>query len=388
MQKVYLDNAASTPLRPEVIRIMQKLMQDSYGNPSSNHGFGRATKKHIETSRKNIAKRIGAHPFELVFTSGGTEGNNLILYTAIMKLGIRHVITSKIEHHSVLHTLSKLQEYFGIQLSYVSLSANGRINYDHLQELLKHSNSKTLVSLMYINNEIGTILDLDKVGLLCKSHQALFHSDMVQAIGHFEIDLSSTAIDFVTASAHKFHGPKGIGFAYVRKGLSTGPLIVGGEQERGLRGGTENCYGIVGMDTALDIAYANLVDEKKAICETKDYFVNTLSQTLPEVKFHANSDRSDQNNTYTLVNLSLPINKEKAKVLLFHLDLQGIACSKGSACQSGSATGSHVLTEILCPKELELPSLRFSFSVFNTKKEIDHVVKTLEQFAALEPIDF
>ena len=378
MKQVYLDNAATTALRPEVIERMTQVLQDSYGNASSTHSFGRASKALLEQCRKNIASYFNASASEIVFTSGGTEADNLALRSAVRDLGVTEIITSKIEHHAVLHTAEQLQSEYNIKLSYVNLDDCGLIDYQHLKELLQASD-KTLVSLMHINNEVGNILDIDRVAKLCKAYDALFHSDMVQSIGHFKFDLQEIPLDFMAASAHKFHGPKGVGFCYVRKESGLKPLIFGGEQERGYRAGTESIHNIVGMDEALKLAYTNIDTEKEYISGLKSYFIEQLKANIPNVCFNGGCDYFSKS-TYTLVNVCLPIVPEKAPMLQFQLDLKGIACSKGSACQSGSSQNSHVLSAILDEADLKKPSVRFSFSIFNTKEELDYVIEVLKDF--------
>ncbi|MEW7277541.1 cysteine desulfurase family protein [Aquimarina sp. 2201CG1-2-11] len=379
MQKIYFDNAATTTIRSEVITRMVEVLESDFGNASSSHSYGRSAKNHIEQTRKNIAKYLGVSASEIIFTSGGTEADNLVINSAVRDLGVLHIITSRIEHHAVLHTVQEIESRTNIVVSYVRIKENGSVDYEHLESLLATSNTKTLVSLMHINNEVGTILDVERVGDLCQSKGAIFHSDMVQSIGHYEVDLSKLYIDFIAVSAHKFHGPKGVGFAYIRKNSGLKPLIFGGEQERGYRAGTESVHNIVGMDEALRLAYDHLEEEKKYIEEIKQYFIDTLKNAIHGVRFNADSD-SKRHCTYTLVNVCLPVSAEKAGVLLFHLDINGIACSKGSACQSGSSKGSHVLTEILSEDDLQKPSIRFSFSKYNTKEEVDYVVGVLKDF--------
>jgi len=379
MQKVYFDSAATTQLRPEVIEKMAKVLREDYGNPSSTHGFGRSAKNHIEQARKNIAKYLGVKASEVIFTSGGTEADNLVLNSAVRDLGVRHIITSKIEHHAVLHTVQEIQSQADIAVSYVDITTNGAIDYDHLEALLQESSEKTLVSLMHVNNEIGTLLDIDSVGDLCVKYKALFHSDMVQSIGHLDVNLSELQVDFTAVSAHKFHGPKGIGFAYIKKNSGLKPLIYGGEQERGYRGGTEGVHNIVGMDEALRLAYEHLEEEKAYVSNLKQYFVAQLKTHIIGAKFNANCCDLEHS-TYTLINVCLPISQEKAGILLFQLDIKGIACSRGSACQSGSSKGSHVLAEILSEEDMHKPSVRFSFSKYNTKEEVDYVISVLQEF--------
>ncbi|WP_296386864.1 cysteine desulfurase family protein [Winogradskyella sp.] len=379
MKAVYLDNAATTALRPEVIDCMTQVLQDSYGNASSTHSFGRSSKALLEQCRKNIASHFNVSASEIVFTSGGTEADNLALRSVVRDLGVTEIITSRIEHHAVLHTAEQLEKEYNVAIKYVDLDDCGLIDYKHLEQLLKSSN-KAVVSLMHINNEVGNILDIRRVAKLCKANNALFHSDMVQSIGHYKLDLEEVSIDFLAASAHKFHGPKGVGFCFVRKESGLKPLIFGGEQERGYRAGTESTHNIVGMDEALKMAYSNLDTEKKYVSDLKTYFIQQLKANLPEVHFNGGCEDL-VNSTYTLVNVCLPIVPEKAPMLQFQLDLKGIACSKGSACQSGSNQQSHVLTAILDENHLKRPSVRFSFSIFNTKEELDYVITVLKEFA-------
>ena len=375
MKRIYLDNAATTALRPEVIDRMTTVLRNTYGNASSTHSFGRSAKAVMEQCRKNIASYFNISAAEIIFTSGGTEADNLALRSCVRDLGVTEIITSRIEHHAVLHTINQLQDEYDVQVKYVKVDAYGSIDYDHMEELLQ-ADSKKLVSLMHINNEIGNLLDFKRVADLCKTYNALFHSDSVQSIGHYRLDLQDIAVDFLAASAHKFHGPKGVGFCFVRKESGLKPLIFGGEQERGVRAGTESVHNIVGMDEALTVAYKNLNEESEYIKALKLYFIETLKEKLPGCHFNGYSGDIEKS-TYTLVNVCLPLPPEKAAMLQFQLDLKGIACSKGSACQSGSSIQSHVLTAILDEDLLKRPSVRFSFSVYNTKEEIDYVIDTL-----------
>ena len=372
MKKVYLDNASTTAFRPEVIQEMTRVMQEDYGNPSSTHSFGRTSKNILETSRKSIAKQINATAQEIIFTSGGTEANNWILRSAVEDLKIKRIITSKIEHHAVLYTVLALQSDYQIQVDYVKLKQNGEVDINHLVELLS-DNTPTLVSLMHVNNEIGTVLDLEKVGRLCKQYKALFHSDTVQSIGKTEIDLQKTDVDFIVASAHKFHGPKGTGFAFISRNSGLQPLFFGGEQEKGLRAGTESIHNIAGMAKALELSYENLEAERKQISDLKNYFVNQLKSNFPEFKINGNSD-----GFYNIVNVLLPFSEDKTSMILFNLDMNGIAVSRGSACQSGSIKPSHVLLEILSDDEIRKPSLRISFSHFNSEEDIDILIEALK----------
>lgn len=377
MKNVYFDSAATTVMREEVIVKMTAVMRENYGNPSSTHSFGRSAKSIIENTRKTIAKQFNVSASEIIFTSGGTEADNLVLRSAVRDLGVKTIITSKIEHHAVLHTVQQLKTEYGIIVEYVNLDSNGNVDLKHLEQLLKVPN-KSLVSLMHINNEIGTILDIKYVSELCKANNALFHSDTVQSVGHYHLDLQEIPIDFLAVSAHKFHGPKGVGFAFIRKKTNLKALIFGGEQERGIRAGTESIHNILGLEEALKLAYANLNEERQYIEGLKTYFIEQLKTSFPGVLFNGESS-SLTKSSYTVLSVCLPVSPEKGQILLFKLDLKGIACSKGSACQSGSSLGSHVLNEILNETDLQKPSIRFSFSKFNTKEEIDYVIKVLKE---------
>ena len=310
--------------------------------------------------------------------SGGTEADNCILRSAVRDLGVKHLISSKIEHHAVTHTLDQLKVDYPIEISYVKLDSFGNIDYADLELILKSSQSKTLVSLMHINNEIGNILDMSLVSDLCKKYNSLFHSDTVQSVGHYKLDLSLLDIDFIVASAHKFHGPKGIGFAYVKNTNPIKPLIFGGSQEKGCRAGTESVHNIVGMSEALDISINKMEKEVDHIKKIKSYFIDRLKNVIKGVEFNGLSSNLDDS-TYTLVNVRFPISKEKSALFLFQLDMKGIACSKGTACQSGADAGSHVLNNVLTVDQNKFVSLRFSFSIYNTIKQIDYVVTQLNE---------
>lgn len=376
---VYFDNAATTALRPEVAQAMFEVLNEIPGNPSSTHAYGRKAKSVVENARKTIAKQLNVEAGEIIFTSGGTEADNLVIVSAARDLGIKRLITSKVEHHAVLHAAQYATTTFGVELVYVNLKECGTPDEQHLESLLAASDAKTLVSLMHINNEIGNKIDLHIIGNLCRKYNALFHSDMVQSIGHYELDLNEIPVDFCAASAHKFHGPKGIGFAVVKKNSGLKSLIHGGGQERGLRAGTEGVHNIVGMEKAFAIAYENLNTERTYIIKLKEYFKSQLAANIPGVLLNGNCSEIDKS-TYTLLNVCLPISDSQAVMLPFQLDMKGIACSKGSACQSGSQKGSHVLNEILSQENLLKPSLRFSFSKDNTEADVDFVVGVLKEF--------
>lgn len=372
MEKIYLDNAATTALLPEVISEMTSVLSTEYGNPSSSHSFGRTAKSRLELARKSIAQHLNVSAQEIIFTSGATEANNWILQNAITTLKVKRIITSKIEHHAVLHTVQFLQKKHAIQVDYVQIKSDGTLDINHLVELLGQE-MPTLVSLMQVNNEIGTISDVDEIAKICKQHSVYFHSDTVQSIGKIPLDLQKIAADFVVASAHKFHGPKGIGFAFIRKGTKMASLFQGGEQEKGSRPGTESLHNIVGMAKALELSYQNLVPNRTYIQDLKKYTVLELKNKLPEIQFNTNPDES----LYTILNVRLPLDTSKSAMLLFALDMKGIAVSRGSACQSGSSKPSHVLAEFLNADDAAKPSIRISFSHFTTKKEIDILVNAL-----------
>lgn len=376
---VYFDNAATTPLRKEVIKTISRVMEECFGNPSSTHSFGRTAKTYIETARKGIASLLNALPQEIIFTSGGTESDNMILNCAVKDLNVKTIISSPIEHHAVIHALDALKKNQKINVRYLKLDAQGNIDLNDLEESLKIDNSKKLVSLMHVNNEIGNILNLHEVGNLCHNNNALFHTDAVQGVGHYLFDLKNLPVDFLSSASHKYHGPKGIGFSFVRKNSGLEPFIYGGAQERGLRAGTESVHNIVGMHEALEISHKKLEVEKKQILFLKNHFKKGLIEIFPNVHFNGNSSENNLS-TYTLLNVALPIDEKKASLLDFHLDLKGIACSKGSACQSGSSQGSHVLNHIQNQKIKKMSSLRFSFSSFNNIDEVDYVLETLKEF--------
>lgn len=374
MKNVYLDNASTTQLRSEVITEMTKVLTENFGNPSSSHSFGRNSKNLIELSRKSIAKNLNCNAQEIIFTSCGTEANNFIILSCIRDLNVERIITSKIEHHAVLHTVEVFEKQYGIQVDYVNILSDGTIDYTHLDELLS-LNKKTLVSLMHVNNEIGTVLNLEKVAQLCKNNHAYFHTDTVQSVGKTPIDLATLRIDFLVASAHKFHGPKGIGFAFIRKGIVLHPILLGGEQEKGLRAGTESVHNIVGMSKALEVAVETLPIEKSAVSKLKEYLIKQLQLEFPEVTFAGNPSDT----FYNVTNVVLPFDESKISMLLFQLDINGIAVSRGSACQSGSVKPSHVL-EAFLPKELlKRPNIRISLSHYNSIEDIDYLIDVLKK---------
>ncbi|MEE3999341.1 cysteine desulfurase family protein [Tenacibaculum sp. FZY0031] len=373
MNSVYLDNAATTPMLPEVIEAVWQSMQTNFGNPSSTHQYGRKAKAAVETARKNIAKQLNVSSSEIIFTAGGTEADNLILFNAVLNLGVERIITSKIEHHAVLNTVQFLEKKYKITVDYVRVNETGTVSVESLGDLLNKSKKKTLVSLMYVNNEIGNLLPIEEVIALCKEYNAYLHSDTVQAIGHYAIDLQKTPIDFIAASAHKFHGPKGVGFAYFKKGIGILPMLHGGEQEKGIRSGTENVHSIVGMEKALVIACENLEKDKEYIRGLKKYFAKKIQELIPKIEVNG---ELIEKTSYTILNLRFPI---EDKMLLFNLDLIGVVVSGGSACQSGSSKGSHVLQEFLRGEDEKKTSVRFSFSKLNTIEEVNYVLMQLKR---------
>jgi len=372
MQKIYLDNAATTQMDTEVIAVMTDVMARAYGNPSSTHAFGREARAEIEKARRKVASFIGASPAEVFFTSGGTEADNMAISCSIRDLGVRHIITSAIEHHAVLHVVTALEAASNVRVSFVRHTANGHVDISHLEELLKED-GLTLVSLMHANNEIGNLLDLHQVSALCRAHGAYFHSDTVQTMAHYPMDLRQLDVDFVTCSAHKFHGPKGIGFLYVNSKVRISPMIHGGAQERNMRGGTENIYGIVGLAKAMEVAFRDLEQHQAHITGLKTYMIERLRQIVPSVAFNGDAEGRS---LYTVLNVSFP-ESPISEMLLFNLDIMGICASGGSACSSGSSVGSHVLAAI--NGDSPRPAIRFSFGKYNTKQEIDVVISKLQE---------
>ncbi|HEU4717976.1 MAG TPA: cysteine desulfurase family protein [Bacteroidia bacterium] len=370
--KAYFDNAATTQLDKEVLEAMLPLMTEHYGNPSSIHAWGRQTRAAIEQARKTVARLLNCSPSEIFFTSGGTEADNMAIRSSIEGLGLKHAITSPIEHHAVLHTLEALADKGQVKLSLVKLTDNGHIDLNDLEQLLKN-NERSFVSLMHANNEIGDLLPIKKVGEMCAKYNAVFHSDTVQTVAHYSIDLKEIPVHIINCAAHKFHGPKGVGFIYINGDIHVPPLIFGGAQERNMRGGTENVYGIIGLAKAMEIAYRDLKKHQEHIQGLKTYMIGQLEKNLPGVLFNGDAKGSS---LYTVLNVCLPPT-ENAEMLVFNLDINGIAASAGSACSSGSNVGSHVLRAI--GTDMSRPSVRFSFSKYNTKEEIDYTVGKLKE---------
>ncbi len=369
---IYLDNAATTKIAPEVIEAMLPVLRDGFGNPSSTHSFGRKSKAILETSRRSIAKHINANPSEIIFTSGGTEADNIAINSAVSSMGVKRIITTTLEHHAVGHTASAAAKQFGVQVEIVDVDNKGNVDLNKLETMLQ-TNVKTIVSLMHANNEIATLLPLKKVSALCRKYNALFHSDTVQTMGHYQFDMQDLDIDYVTCSAHKIHGPKGIGFLYVNNKVRVEPLIHGGSQERGFRGGTENIYGIVGLAKAMDLAYEDLEGHQKHIQGLKTHLINELKAYFSDVQFHG--ETSAEKSLYTVINVCFP-KTDKSSMLLFTLDLKGIAVSGGSACTSGASVGSHVLRGINA--DMTRPNARFSFSRYTTMEEIDFAIQQVK----------
>lgn len=378
VKKIYLDNAATTCIDPLVADEMIRVIRDCYGNPSSIHGHGREARAVIEKARKKIADLLHASPAEIFFTSGGTEADNMAIRCSVEDLGIRHIISSRIEHHAVTHTLEALEKKGKAKVSWIKIDAEGHVDLDDLRRLLSE-NERSLVSLMHGNNEIGTMIPLAEIGNICKEYDAIFHSDTVQTMAHFPFDLRQLYVHFVTCSAHKFHGPKGIGFLYVNSGIRISPYITGGAQERNMRAGTENIYGIAGLAKAFELAHEHMEEHHAYILGLKNYMKERLEEEIDGVRF--NGDCSD-NSLYTILNVCFPPSPD-SEMFLMKLDIMGISASGGSACSSGSNVGSHVLTALGVPENR--PNIRFSFSRFNTKEEIDYVMEVLKKMYSPKP---
>ena len=371
---VYLDNAATTPLDPLVLEAMMPYMVDHFGNPSSTHAFGRKTKNAIEISRKKVADYLNAEPSEIIFTSGGTEADNMALRCGVMDLGVKRIITSSVEHHAVGHTAEHLRDHFNVQVEFVNLKEDGHIDVRHLEELLSKGSLKTMVSLMHGNNEIGNLLSLETISNLCKKYKAYFHSDTVQTMGHYRFDMKALDMDFITGAAHKFHGPKGVGFLYINKNTPIEYMMSGGSQERGHRGGTENLYGIVGLAKAMEIAHDHMEEHQVSIQGLKTYMQEQLQEIIPNIIIngYANAERS----LYTVLSVCFPLS-ERSSMFLFNLDINGVYVSGGSACTAGSNMGSHVLAAL--PNSQNCQPVRFSFGRFTTKEEIDYALEKVRE---------
>lgn len=373
MSRIYFDNAATTSLDATVLETMMPYLTEKFGNPSSIYSYGRESRLAIEQARKSVAKILNAHPSEIFFTSGGTESNNTAIQMSVRDLGCKHIITSPIEHHAVTHTVEHLHHIDQAKVSYVNLLPDGHVDLKHLEQLLQDSKEKTLVSLMHANNEIGNLLDIVAVGNICHKYNAYFHSDTVQTVGHFKIDLRNTPVHFITGAAHKFHGPKGVGILYINENVQIKPFIFGGGQERNMRAGTENLYGIVGFAKALELANENYEKDRAHISGLKKYMQDELSKNISGVEF--NGDVNGQC-LYTVLSTSFP-KSEKSEMLLFNLDINNICASGGSACSSGAEGGSHVIRAVNNnPNQV---TVRFSFSKYNNKEEVDSVVKKLSE---------
>ena len=373
MNRIYFDNAATTALDKEVLGAMLPYMTTQFGNPSSVYSYGRESRLAIETARKSVAKLLNAHPGEIFFTSGGTESNNTAIGAAIRDLGCKHIISSAVEHHAVLHTVEHYDHQELVTTSFVKLNSIGHVNLQYLEEELSSHKERCLVTLMHANNEIGNLLDIDAVGNLCKTYNAIFHSDCVQTVGHYHLDLRKTPVHFISAAGHKFHGPKGIGILYINDNIKIKPFILGGGQERNMRAGTENLYGIVGFAKALELADANMEKESVYIQSLKTYMIEQLQMHFKGVQF--NGDFAGKS-LYTVLNVSFP-KTEKSEMIIFNLDMSNICVSGGSACSSGADIGSHVIRAI--SNNPNLVPVRFSFSKYNTKEEVDRVVEKLKE---------
>lgn len=374
MQRIYLDNAATTQLDPEVLEAMMPLFTENFGNPSSIHAHGRTVRSAIEKARKTVAGLLNTSPSEIFFTSGGTEADNTAICSSIDSYNLTHAITSPLEHHAVLHTLEFLEKSGKIKLSLVKIDEKGQIDLENLEELLQ-TNPPSLVSLMHGNNEIGNLLDLEKVSEICRKYNAVFHSDTVQTMGHFKHDLQALDIDFIVGAAHKFHGPKGTGFLYINANRHIHPFIHGGAQERNMRGGTENIYGIIGLAKALEISYRDMEKDRKHIETLKSRMITKLQESIPNITFNGESDNLEKS-LFTVLNVSFPPSEDN-DMLLFNLDIARISCSGGSACASGTNVGSHVLTAL--DVHPDRGNVRFSFGKYNTIEEIDYTVEVLKE---------
>ena len=375
---VYFDNAATTPISKKVLDKMIPYMEDGFGNPSSIHKRGREIKSVIEKSRSKVADILSCEPGEIFFTSGGTEADNMFIINTVLEKKIDTIITSKVEHHAVLHCCDYLNKTQNINIKYVSINDNGEVDLDDLEKITSN-NKNALVSLMHGNNEIGNINDLKTISKICEKNNVIFHSDTVQTVGHYAIDLNKINIQGIVGSAHKFHGPKGIGFLYLNNKHKISPFIHGGAQERNMRGGTENVYGIVGLSEALTLAYENMATHKEKIIELKSHMIESLKQKVKGVKFNGLSSDLD-NSLYTVLNASIP-NVDDQQMFLFNLDINNIAASAGSACSSGSDSGSHVLKEI--KTEEGFVNVRFSFSKYNSIEEVDYVINKIVEITNL-----
>jgi cysteine desulfurase len=373
MDRIYFDNAATTGLDPQVLEVMMPYLTEKFGNPSSIYSYGRESRLAIENARKSVARILHAHPAEIFFTSGGTESSNTAITAAVRDLGCIHIITSPLEHHATLHTVEHLQKRGEASLSYVHALPNGHIDQEHLEQELAASPGKTLVTLMHANNEIGNILDIQSVGELCKLYGAVFHSDTVQTVGHFPFDLRNTPVHFITGASHKFHGPKGVGLLYINENVRIHPYIHGGAQERNMRAGTENVYGIVGFARALELATDGYEADSAYIKGLKVHMMEQLKRQLKGISF--NGDPLGRS-LYTVLSVSFP-KTEKSEMLLFNLDIHHICASGGSACTSGAEQGSHVIRAINNnPNQV---TVRFSFSKYNSREQVDLVVAQLKE---------
>ena len=372
--RVYLDNAATTQIAPEVIDYMSVLMKSEYANPSSIHHGGRKSRIIIENSRKKVSAYLNTSPGNIFFTSGGTEADNMAIRCGILDNKISHAITSSISHKAVLYPLEELKDKKLVHLDYIKLDSNGTVDLIHLEELL-NKNPRTFVSIMHANNEIGTIQPIKEIGELCLKYKAVFHCDTVQTMAHYPIDLQELNVDFITGSAHKFHGPKGVGFIYIGDNITIKPFISGGSQERNMRAGTENVHAIAGLSKAMELSYENMVNDKKYITKIKKYMIEQLVKNISDVKFNADCTNFE-NSLFKILSVSFPKISE-SEMLLFNLDIHGISCSGGSACSAGNLSGSHVLDEIC--KDTDRTGVRFSFSRYNTKEEIDYTVQKIKE---------
>ncbi len=367
---VYLDNAATTPVAPEVARAMMEVYQTVHGNPSSTHAAGRKAKALVETSRRAIARHLNCPARSICFTSGGTEADNHAIQSSVRRLGVKRIVTSAAEHSAVIKASEMVGAEFNVEVVHVKHLPAGEVDLADLETILGASSKKTLVSLMHANNEVGVMIDLKVISQLCRQHDALLHSDTVQTMGHYPMNLVDLDVDFLTCSAHKFHGPKGSGFLYVNPALRVEGMIVGGGQERLMRGGTENVAGIVGLRAAMDLAFVHMASHEAHVRQLKRLMVEGLKKEVPGVTFNGDSHKEDR--LYTVLNVKFPPHPNSG-MAVFLMDLEGIACSGGSACSSGATMGSHVL-RALDFHEANKSSVRFSFSRYNTEGDIQRAL--------------
>lgn len=373
MKRIYLDHAATTVLDSDVLELMTQIWREDYGNPSAIYAEGRKARMIIENARKTVAQGLNASLGEIFFTSCGTEGNNMAIKNAVRDLGVEVIISSPTEHHSVWHSLLAVERDAGVKVIYLDVDEKGRIDLLQLKSLLETTNKKVLVSLMYVNNELGTIHPIQAIADLAQANGAYFHTDAVQAIGSYDIDVQKIPISFLTCSAHKFNGPKGVGFIYINGNNKIKPLLDGGAQERNMRSGTENTAQIAGLAMAFQQAITHREARMQHIIKLRSHLMTSLMKAIPSIKF-----QGDFEGAYhpKILSISLPVNP-KTDILLFNLDINGVCASGGSACSSGVESASHVLEAIRMPEDRR--ALRISMSHQTTFDELDRFVEILRK---------